>query len=308
MKWIALCCWNDGFFGLFSMLNGSLVWRTKLKTSGRHLYNFIPLKFDRSCTKLIINTNDTLYVFAPACLIEDYELEFLSKSVNLTQEFRHPPVILPKCCEILLPKRILRQAFFEHYKLDSQYSNDVLDIANSRRISSIALLILKGGQLNIVQGSFKTLFASSFKEYIQSGWSSEKLPSDMETCEIKLDALSHFQVMQILSFGKLAWIFEYPSEEKDKDSFVTFLSYGGLVAFFIDNTTNGRLNQISFGNQECFAIEQSKDGAKAFCLDASSIMTIDLRKKTILSRVVHKANLAQWSLPHIRKRYYAWRV
>jgi len=298
-KWVVIGCWTDGVFGIFSLLNEALVWSNGLSTSSHLLATFIPLKFNGSSTKLVINACNTLYVFAPPCLLEDYELEFLSTSINLAQDSRDLRLLLNASHQALIPKHILKQALILQHELEIQDRNKVLDIANSRISSNVALSIHRNGRFRIVQGSFETFFAPSFKQYIISDRLRNALP--IGVVELRVDILL-FQQSQPFPSQRDVRIFLYPSEEKNEDSIVVFLTQDGLVGVFIDANQTRNQYQIPFGNQTCFAMQQSKDGSSVICLHASGVMIIDLNKKSILSQTAYRANLALWLVHYIAIR------
>lgn len=295
MRWIAVGCWTKGVFGLFSIVSGSLVWSANLHGYSLLDFTFTLLAFDDPCTKLIINAGHSLYVLAPPCLIEDYPLEFQSASLGIDQDFRNRSASLKDHHYALVSKHTLKQALFLRHGLENQDHIQVIDVANSRIISNTALLLLSNIRLTIVQGSFETLFTSSFNDYIESGWSRDVVPNGV--VDLSIDE-PYFQRAKFFSNQHSAWIFMYPNEKKDKDLIVVFLEQDGLRGIFVDDTTIGSQDQIWFEDQECFSIEQSKDGVKVFCLDASSITVIDLNARKITKRVAYKANLAQWLVPH----------
>jgi len=296
-RWLALGIWSEGFFGLYSLLNGSLVWTASLNTSGRLAHTFIPLKFDISSTKLFVNACSTLYVFCPPCLLEDYQLEFQSVSYNLGKNLQDAGTSISTRHRAFLPKHVLKQALVLQHGLERQGQIKVLDIAISKIKSSIALLVQGSGQAKAVQGSFEKSFTYSFEKYVKSNSLRNKLPNEMTELTVDIPSLL---LSQSLSDQQLAWIFMY--EENGEDVIIVFLVHDGLLGIFIDVTTKHQ-DQTLFGDQQCFALKQSKDGGRVFCLRVSSVMMIDLKKRTILSQVTYRANLAKWLVPFSKRRY-----
>jgi len=307
MKWVAIGCWSDGAFGLFSLLTKGLVWSTTINTSNNFLLasillKFSPptMKFDASNTKLVVNTCNTLYVFTPPCLVEGYELEFQSISVDFAQVARDSRTPLNIYYQCLLSKHVLMQALCLQHKLKIRDQRQVLDIAISRIRSSLALLIRRPKWLKVVHGSFETIFASTFKYCFDNYWSRDALPSGLVMFKVVIPSLP--QSPNFL-FQQPVWIFLFPNEAKDEDSFVVFLPQNGLLGVFIDGASLGNQDQVPFGNHECFALTQSEDISRVFCLHALGIMIIDLSERTIVTQVTYKANLAQWLVPYIKTWY-----
>lgn len=297
-RWLALGIWSECFFGLYSLLNGSLVWTASLKTTGRLAHTFIPLKFDISSTKLFINACNTLYVFCLPCLLEDYQLEFESASYVLGQSSQDANTTIELHQRTFLPKHVLKQALVLQHGLDREGQNEVLDIAISRIKSSNALLVQRSGRVKVVQGPLDKFFTSSFEEYIKSHPLRNELPSEMTELEVDIPSLlsSHS-----LNDQQFAWIFMY--EENGEQLIVVFLMQDGLLGIFIDVTTKHQ-DQTPFEDQHCFVLKQSKDGGRVFCLSISSVAIIDLKTRTISSQVTYKANLAKWLVPFVERRYY----
>lgn len=299
MKWIAVGCWSDGIFGLFSLLSGSLVWSTKLSPSNMVLPTPTPLKFDSSCTRLIIRAGDVLYVFAPSCLTEDHRLEFRSTSVELASYYRDQRPHLNSYHLALLPKHILKEAFVLQRGLANQEFIEGLDMAISKTTSNVSLLIRRNGQFDIVQASFEMLFSYSFKEYMESDWSRDAQPNGV--VNVKVNTLLT-QRSQHVPSQHPPWIFLYPNENKDEESIVVFLMQGGIFGVFIDDTTQQQ-DQCLLENQECFALKQSKDRNRVFCLHTIGVMIVSLSERTIICQVAYKANLSKWMAPYMTSRY-----
>lgn len=323
LKWISLGCWNNGVFGLFCVATGALIWTTNLntfmfgiskKTPSASYMRVLPcdestlgstsqgMKFVTSSMTLIIGACNAMFAFALPCLIDEYQLEFRSASLNLAQDVRDPCMHLSNGHQNMLPKHIMKQALTLHHGIKSRDHNEVLDVASSRIQTDYVVLIRKYSRLEVVLGSFEHLFASSFKEYIKMLWYRDaSLPEGV--AELTVD-IPNLKLSTCFSGQQFAWIFVHPNREKNKDSIVVFCYQDGLLGVFIDVDDAKNQDQVLFGNQECFALKHhSKDKNSVFCLHAFGVMVIDLKKRKIIDQVDHKANLKQWLVPYITKRY-----
>eukprot|EP00210_Caulerpa_lentillifera_P007759 g7404.t2 len=299
LKWVAIGCWSDGIFGLFSMLSGMQIWNVKLNTSVRLIHTFIPLKFDLSSTRLIINACDTLYVVCPPSLVEDYCLEFQSATYDIVKDFEEQIIPLKLGHHLLIPKHILTQMLVLKYELESHDIREVLDIARSNITPTIALLVCKNDVLSVFLGPYEVFFKSSFQKCIGSKWSKDSLPSSVS--ELKVENLPIKQ-SQFSNEHQTAWIFLHSNEERNRDLVVVFLSQESLQGVFIDLVDMQSQERVSFLAQACFAIKQTKDGSKVSSLHASGVMVIDLNQRVVLCDVCYQVNLSQWLVPYIKNR------
>eukprot|EP00210_Caulerpa_lentillifera_P007810 g7453.t1 len=300
MKWVAIGCGFDGIFGLFSVLSGMQVWSIKLNTSITPLHTIIPLKFDNSNTRLIINACNTLYVICPPCLVEDYCLEFQSATYDIVKDFREQTSPLKLGHHLLIPKHMLMQMFFLKHELERCDAKEVLDIARSNITPSMALLICKDDALTVLFGSYEVFFESSFQKYIESKWSQASLPSSIS--ELKIENLPVKQ-SQFSDGYQIAWIFLHLNEERNRDLVVVFLSQDSLQGVFINSVDMQNQERVSFSAQACFAIKQNKDGSKVSSLYVSGVMVIDLNQRVVLKDIRYQVNLSQLLRPYTTNRF-----
>eukprot|EP00210_Caulerpa_lentillifera_P007820 g7462.t1 len=280
MKWVAIGSWIDGILGLFSMLSGLQIW-----------------KFDASSTRLMINACDTLFVFCPSCLVEDYCLDFQSATYNLVRDSKVQPMSLEFCHQSFIPKHILKLMLFPYHRLKNQNINEILDFSRSKSTSIIALLIQKDDALIILQERFEKFFAPSFQKCFKSNWSQDALPSGISEITVERTQIHQSQSFNVHQYQS-AWIFLYPNEQKNEDSIAVFLNQDGLHVIFIDSNGMQSQERVPFSTQACFALKQSKDGNRVSCLFAFGVIVIDLNKRRALYNVHYNSDLCTCLVPY----------
>eukprot|EP00210_Caulerpa_lentillifera_P007770 g7414.t2 len=301
LKWVAIGCWSDGIFGLFSMVLGMQTWSIQLNTCARLIHTFITLKFDVSSTRLIINACNTLYIFCPPCLVNDYLLDFHSTKYDLVRDTKDQTMPLEICHQCLFPKHILKQMLFKYHGLESYNIEELLDFSSSKHTSNIALLIQKVDALIILHGPLGKFFTSSFKEYFKSNWSQEAFPSGILEIEVK-NTQAHQSQSSSVCQTQSAWIFLYSNEEKNEDLIAVFLDQDGLHGVFINPSGMQSQERVPFWTQSCFAIKQSNDRSKVSCLFAFGVVAVDLNQRRALYNVHYNLNLSRCLVPYITNR------
>eukprot|EP00210_Caulerpa_lentillifera_P007778 g7422.t1 len=301
LKWVVIGCWTDGIFGLFSILSGMQTWSIKLNTKERLIYLFIPFEFDASSTRLMINACDTLYVFCPPCVVEDYSLDFQSVTYDLVQDSKEQAISLAICHQFLIPKHILKKMLLKYHGLESYNIEELLDFSSSKHTFTIALLIHKNDALGILQGPFEQFFTPSFQEYFKSNWSQEAFPSGILEIKVERTQTRQSQSSNVHQYQS-TWIFLYLNEEKNEDLIAVFLDQEGLHSVFINPSGMQSQERVPFWTQSCFAIKQSNDRSKVSCLFASGVVVVDLNQRRALYNVHYNLNLSRCLVPYITNR------
>eukprot|EP00210_Caulerpa_lentillifera_P007802 g7446.t1 len=299
VKWASIGCENKGTIGLFHLSTGILTWTARVKVVWEYSDASNYIKVELSSTRLMVNARGTMYVFFPSCLIEDYQLEFQSLTVELTQYSRHPRVPLQSHYQMLIPKQILKKMLILQHDGDSIQVERVLDIANSMITSNVAVLFGFNDELMVVQETLETMqtriFGNDFNSISAIKEALNRLPS-LRINELLINNPKAFLIT------KLAWIFLYNNEEKDKDLTMVFWSKCGLFGLFIDFNDGSRQDPSCFSFEEPFALTQNKKGNKVSCLFPFEVKVIDLKQKLIIHNVPYMVNLAQWLGPHHKTR------
>eukprot|EP00210_Caulerpa_lentillifera_P007865 g7506.t1 len=299
VKWVALGCWTNGIFSLFSIKTKLFVWRIKLDTTTSLLSSFTSFKFDSSNTKLIINACNNLYVFCPPCLVEAYELEFQNVTYDFLQNSDGEIEPLNMHHRLLIPAHIIKQIIILQHGPESYMDKRVIDVASSTITSSIALLVHKDSSLFVLEGSFETFFTTSFQEYVKSSLSKPKLPRSMREINVPTPSLHPSRFVYNKQF---AWIFLHPNIEKDADSIVLFLAQDELLGLFDNPNCAQDLDRVPFSFVSCFAIKQSKDGSSVCCLHNNGVSVIDLNMRRTLYNVLYNVHLVQHLRIYITKK------
>eukprot|EP00210_Caulerpa_lentillifera_P007785 g7429.t1 len=284
-KWVAVGYYTQGIFGLFSIVTRSLVWSIKLNTNNRLLDAFIPLAFDGSSTKLIINACETLYVVCPPCLIEDYKLHFHQTTYDLIQDNRKQMISLQIHHQNLIPKDMLKEMLILKYGKENVFVRWLLDISCSRITPALAFLFKLNEKLLVIQEPMRTMETQIFKNDFTCASEVEDALRGLRGLVVDESLSCNPKTLQNKNF---AWIFLYANEERDGDLMVVFLYQLGLLGCFIDTENHMQQDRVRFSDQEPYILRQTKNGNQISCLFDFGVTVIDLKARETIHNVEYK--------------------
>lgn len=293
LKWIAIGCWTDGTFGLFSFDPCSLVWSTKLDTIDYRNPMFVPLSFDPTSTKLIVNANSSLFVFVPACFNEDLDIQFKSYAMRLNDGFNSSPSSLQPKYQKMMPKHVLWHMFLLSFNLRADEQRNFtrrVDVACSMKTSTLVFLISTDRSLSLILGPLQTFLTASFRNHVRATIIGDQSLHNFDEILVKED----FPIPSCLQDPLPLSVFLYFDTTRRGELIALFSLDKGILCNFIDpkDQTTQQVNRIAVG--KWFAVNQCKDQSKVACLGVHGTLILSLVKRTLLYSVVYQADIGRW--------------
>eukprot|EP00210_Caulerpa_lentillifera_P005218 g4985.t1 len=311
LKWIAVGCWSNGVIGLFSFRSGTLVWSLDLELCQVDDPCFSPMMFDPLSSKLIINSDSTLFVFIPPCLLDHKSIDFQSSSFELDVMCQ---VSIPEFNEHhhrLMPKHVLEYllalSLQSKVLVHSHYMYHI-DIATSLTCSKLAVLVSGTTSVSIFLGTIDVFSSSSFRDYLESIFSDDHISHNFDEIKIRDFPLCP----RPSSEGLPLHVFLHPIFGSLEESIALFSLEYGIVGLFIDPFDRNTKKKITFAEGHWFSVKQSQDNSCISCLGEEGVLIIHLDQRLVLQNIRFQSNIANrlhsffshnWENKHRPKNY-----
>lgn len=297
--------------GLFSFRSGTLLWTCELELCQIDDPCFIPMMFDPLSSKLIINSDNTLFVFIPPCLIDHRSIDFQSSCFDLDVKSQVSIPEFDDHHQKLMPKHVLGYllalSLQSRVLVHSHYMYHI-DIATSIASSKLAVLVSGATSVSIFLGTIEVFSSPAFRSYLEGIFSVDHISHNFDEIKIKdFPACPKFT-----SDGLLLYVFLYPNFGAVEESIAVFSLEDGVIGLFIDPANRKVQKKLNFATGRWFAAMQNKDNTCLTCLGEEGVLIVDLSRQLILQHVHYKSNLAHrlhcffthnWEIKHRPKNY-----
>lgn len=266
---------------MLSFSSGALVWQHYFDVDLHWNHIFDTLKFDATSGRLVVGSEETIFVLSPPCLLDEDQLMFecVSLDVKATSDSLGSNLapyrgLLPKCILFDLLRKFT----------PNNLRGSLLDVADAS-FSSDSAFVIYTRELLVYVSRFEQVFSSCLKDFFHK-IERKKLPHKVERIPVKRELTERSFLDKNYSY-----IFLYPKRPFMDVDLVLFYLEKAVLSIFICLDHKKTQQRIEFKDGRWFGMRQTKDGGRVTCLGESGVLVIDLSAKFILQEVAYCLNL-----------------